>query len=165
MNWQKLIYPFIVGIVIVYLVYYTSNKFGLGKYKSEVKPITIDTVWSKIETLTLTKTFYKTKIVSKIDTVIINNGKVAVAVSDTVASFDSSKIAVRYYFPPVNKFDIYASIKEKTIYKERTVTIKEYEPESFWSRFGTSIQLGVGMGLIRKQADAYLGIGVHYKLN
>ena len=131
-----------------------------------IKSTPIDTVWMKPDTIRNTKTIRVNHIVAKIDTVKIVNDYIAVVYSDTVATQDSSKIWVKYYNSPINQFDISADIHEKVITKEKIITVQLQPPvETFWSRFGISIQTGIGMGWFKKNVDVYTGIGFHYKLN
>lgn len=59
--------------------------------------------------------------------------------------------------------DLYFLIKASTI----NTTIKEtitIQKRTFWQRFGVSVQSGMGMGLITKQWDIYVGVGVHFQI-
>jgi len=59
--------------------------------------------------------------------------------------------------------DLFFLIKASTI----NTTIKEtitVQKKTFWSRFGVSVQTGIGMGLITKQWDFYTGVGVHFEI-
>jgi hypothetical protein len=165
MDWKKFLYPLLVGIVIIILVWYISDKIGKGKYHTEISPILVDTVWTKPDTLWNDKWIKAKQVPAKIDTVWENGKPVEVAVSDTVIEIDSSKIWAVYYGSPHNYFDIYAKIKEKIITQIETITkIIPPEPETFWDRWGISAQAGYGYGVSSKQLEPYIGIGIHYKI-
>lgn len=59
--------------------------------------------------------------------------------------------------------DLYFLIKASTINTtvKETITIQK---RTFWQRFGVSVQSGMGMGLITKQWDMYVGVGVHFQI-
>ena len=59
--------------------------------------------------------------------------------------------------------DLFFLIKSTTINTtvKETITIQK---RTFWQRFGVSAQTGIGMGLLTKQFDVYVGIGVHFEI-
>lgn len=88
------------------------------------------------DTLTVRDTVYKPKQVtveklkSVLDTVYVNNEPVITANADTLLLKDSSRVKVKYYFPPVNKFDIEFLLKEKIVNVITKITeMKEIEIE------------------------------------
>ena len=52
-------------------------------------------------------------------------------------------------------------IKNKITTNTTTITYGK----TFWQRFGISVQSGLGMGLITKQLDIYVGVGIHFEVN
>jgi hypothetical protein len=160
---KSLLYPVIVGLVFISVVWYVSYVIGSKQYKPEI-PKPNDTTFVQTTEIK-TKTIYVTKIKAQIDTIVIDNTEVEVAEADTVLVADSSKIMVRYFGKPFNEFEIKADIKEKIV--TNTLSIKEYipcPPESFWDRFNVSVSLGAGVGLINKQPDFFFGLTLSYKI-
>jgi hypothetical protein len=70
-----------------------------------------------------------------------------------------TKVESRIPLDPLLKFYLEYTVKKTTITKE-----VERE-ETFFSRFGYSLQTGIGYGWFSKKIDTYTGIGFHYKLN
>ena len=173
--------------IIIVLVF---RFFGGVKYKPEIpapidttyvviekeKIIEVDKVSgsiSKIKRLLLAEATEKEKIKliadalkDTIDLLKFNlselgdNDNQYIAWADTTIQQDSSRIRVLYWMPPINKFDIKASIKEKTITRD----IHHYYDESFWDRFGIMIYAGSGYDLIKKDYSLHLGIGIGFKI-
>ena len=83
-----------------------------------------------------------------------------IAWADTTIQQDSSRIRVLYWMPPINQFDIKASIKEKIITRD----IHHYYKEGFWDRIGIMVYAGSGYDLIKKDYSIHLGVGIGYKL-
>jgi len=167
MNNKNLLYPIIIGLVVIGVVWYLSNYFGYNQYKPAIPTVTKDTVWVKADTVWKSKFIKAKQVPARIDTILLATGQpVEVAISDTVVSIDDSKIWARYYGTPYNFFDISADIREKIIEKKIYITEKSVElhKESFWDKFGISLQAGAGYGLINKQPDVYVGAGIHFKL-
>ena len=166
MDNKKLLYPLVVGAVIIIVVWYIAGLLGGSQYKP-VGKTTVDTLWFQQDTVFVDKLIAAKKVPAKIDTVLIDNIPTEVAISDTVVAVDSSRIWARYYGTPYNFFDIYADIKERIITK--TVYIKETTEvplkEGFFSKFGLSLQAGGGYDIISRQPVIYIGAGVHFKLN
>lgn len=153
----------IATILVVSATYYVGYRHGKSivtvKYLEKEKLVHDTTI--------VTNTLFK-RLPARIDTVattdILTDDKpLVVAHSDTVYTKDSSTIKVDYYFPPINKFDIMANIKNKIIYRVETREIEK--PETFWDRFGSSIQIGIGYGWLKKNVDIYSGIGFHFRIN
>lgn len=157
---------YIVGIVIILIIgvtYYAGFKHGSSKV--EVKYLEKEKLVH--DTLITKETFLK-QLPTKLDTVILTDTlykdkPIIVAHSDTLVTVDSSKIKVDYFFPPVNKFNVWADIKQRIIYRVETREIER--PETFWSRFGISVQSGFGYNWLHKDMAFYTGIGIHYKIN
>jgi hypothetical protein len=163
MQTKSLLYPIIVGLCIICVVYYITGALGMRSYKQEI-PKPNDTHYHT-ETVVKVKTVYITKLKATIDTVTIDHFEAEVAEADTVLEADSTRIWVKYYGNPFNEFEISADIKEKII--TNTLQIKEYipcPPESFWDKFNMSLSCGVGYGLINQKPDVFLGITIGYKL-
>ena len=119
---------------------------------------------------TVDKPIYLTKWKAKLDTITVETvihdtlrvEKVVTAKADTLITKDSSSVKIKYYFPPLNYFDVDLKIKEKNT--TIMITKETEKPQSFWDRFGWGIQAGFGTGLINKQFDVYLGVGVHFRV-
>lgn len=161
---KKNIYWLIGGIILTVLVW----NFIIDR-RQEVKVV------SKTDTLTVIKTVNKpievVKWKSKLDTIkipqVVNIHDTVwtsqiVASADTTFKKDSSSVSVKYFFPPLNYFDVKLNLKEKII--TNTITKEVLKPDSFWDRFGYSIQGGFGYGLINKTFDCYIGVGVHFRI-
>lgn len=152
----------LIGIIGVFTVW----TFVIDhKPKSEIKIVT------KVDSVYVDKPIYITKIRAKLDTllvpdIIIKRDTVwksqIVASADTLITRDSSSAKIKYFFPPLNYFDVDLKLREKV----KTITItKEIPTEpSFWDRFGWSIQGGFGYGLINKQFDVYIGLGASFRI-
>ena len=115
---------------------------------------------TKIDTLYLTQIKLVERLKAKLDTIYIDSAPMTVAVADTILKEDSSTIAVKYYFPPLNYFNIAADIKQKTIYKTITndITKIEYVRE----RFGYGVYAGAGYDVVNKDFGVQIGLGVFY---
>ena len=160
--------PWMIGLIVTALIggaFYFGSQYGSNKV--EIKYRDRDKL---IHDTTIVHEFSYKYLPAKLDTLILTDSvykyidkPVIIATSDTVVNIDSSKIAVRYYFPPVNKFNIWASIHEKKVYIPEIHEIEK--PETFWDRFGLSIQTGLGYGWVHKNVDFYTGIGAHFKFN
>lgn len=67
----------------------------------------------------------------------------------------------RIPFDPLLRFRINATLYNTTTTVTNTIT----GGKTFWQRFGISAQTGIGMGLITKQVDLYVGVGFHFEIN
>lgn len=111
------------------------------------KQYSIDTFYTKADTITLRDTVFIPKLLARIDTVYIDSEPVLVANADTTFEQDSSRIEISYYFPPENFFLVKMDIKEKiiektnTILTTQTITVDKpiYEETSFWGLIGLGI--------------------------
>ena len=151
----------IFTISIAYNIYQSFNK-------PKPKIITNTIVKSKIDTVYKTNKIVLIKWKAKIDTVLINNQEVQVASSDTLISKDSNYVKVKYYFPPLNYFNIQFSLHDRYINKTDSIFVNKIDilpaKKTFFGNFHYSLQVGVGVGLISKQFDVYYGIGISYDL-
>jgi hypothetical protein len=126
--------------------------------KSAIKPeqkivYRPDTVLVKADTVYRNKILF-IKQAAKIDTITItrDNGdsmSILKATADTLIIKDSSRIKIKYYFPPANYFMIEIDLKERaiTIFKEIYNTVKTDAPwyDHFW--IGVSAVLVVVSGI------------------
>ena len=176
--------PWMIGLIVTALIggaFYFGSQYGSNKieikyrdrdklvhdssYANEVRLL----LTGKIDSLKAINNFYALKnLTGKIDTfyfhdTIYKNIPLKFASTDTIITKDSSLIKIRYLFPPINKFDVWASIKSKIRYIPEIHEIEK--PETFWDRFGLSIQTGLGYGWVHKNVDFYTGIGAHFKFN
>ena len=104
-----LLIGFILGSVATYFV----------KPKEVIERIdSVMVTTTTIDTLYLTQIKLVERLKAKLDTIYIDSAPMTVAVADTILKEDSSTIAVKYYFPPLNYFNIAADIKQKTIYRQ-----------------------------------------------
>lgn len=88
-----------------------------------------DTVFTKPDTVFVPDTVFIPKLHAILDTVYLEDStKIISASADTTFRKDSSKISVKYFFPPLNYFEIAADLKERIITKVKTITeVKEFE--------------------------------------
>ena len=166
---KSLWYPVVGGVVFLVLVIFFANYFGVHRYKSQV-PKPADTTW-----MVQTKTVVDSALVHKLKAQIYalkNKKPVAIhdtlrlgeelyyAEADTTLKKDSSTINVRYYFPPLNYFDIDAKIHKKETFI--TKTIKEQLPcdRSFFDRFNWVIYAGIGYDPFGKIPNVSIGVGI-----
>jgi hypothetical protein len=138
---MKYLTEILCGLILIASVYVVMNNIGSSKYNGEVVNRSIDTVWAKPDTVLITNTVYIPKLKAVLDTVYIDSVKTVVASADTVIKKDSSKIGVKYFFPPLNYFEVDLDLKEKVITKQVTildsvtVEVKKpfYEDHWFWT--------------------------------
>jgi uncharacterized protein (UPF0333 family) len=157
---------YLIAIIVLAVIagtYYLGYQSGSNKIK--VKYLEKEKL---IHDTTITKETIFRYVNAKIDTVTLRDSiyviqDIEVASSDTLITKDSSLIKIKYYFPPIGKFDVWTSIKSRIIYRPEIIEVEK--PESFGSRFGTSVQTGVGYGWMNKKVDFYTGIGFHFKIN
>ena len=109
----------IIGIIYsVIRLFNPSQKSNPQIVNTEIKRDTV----TIHDTTFVNKPVYMTKWKARIDTVSIDNQNVQVAEADTVLQQDSSRIKVKYYFPPKNFFEFAAELKERIIHDVKTVT-------------------------------------------
>lgn len=77
---------------------------------------------------------------------------------NVIGNIDVTAVS-RIPFDPDLRFLIKASMINTTT--TETITIQK---KTFWQRFGISAQTGIGMGLLTKQFDTYVGIGFHFEI-
>lgn len=151
MKLKDLIYISFIVVVGVF-AYIEFTKEPIVEIK-ETK--TVDTV-RVVDTLYVDKPVQIVKWKAKIDTVYKDNIPQIVASADTLIEKDSAQVKVKYYFPPVNKFDLDINVKERiihivdsvkvTIEKEKIVEPPFYKDNWFYSTVGAVILLILSLG-------------------
>lgn len=150
---MKQIVNYVLAFAILGAIIYLVETF-----KPEPEIITnieVDTLYMKPDTIIHTETKY-ISAEPIIDTVYLKDSlKVQVAKIDTTLQ-DSSRLRISYFMEPINRFDIIADIKEKTIYKDKiitkleTITIKEqtpfYKNTWFYTTLATILLLLASLG-------------------
>lgn len=118
---------------------------------------TVDTV-RVVDTLFVDRKIEVLKWKAKIDTLYRDSSQLPqlVASADTLIQKDSAQIKVKYFFPPVNKFDLDINIKEKivhiidsvkvTIEREKLIEPPFYKNNWFYSTVGALILLVLSLG-------------------
>ena len=152
---KEFLYVLLIGFILgSALTYFVKPNEMIERIDSVVVTTTT------IDTLYLTQIKLVERLKAKLDTIFIDRHPAIVAVADTVLKEDSSTIAVKYYFPPLNYFNIVADIKQKTIYKTITndITKVEYVRE----RFGYGVFTGAGYDVVNKNFGIQIGLGVFY---
>lgn len=137
----------IAGLILAFIFAKVMQSLGSSNHNGEVVNRTIDTVWSKPDTIVQTYTVIITKLQAELDTVFVDSAEVITASADTVINKDSSSLAVKYFFPPLNFFEIDMDLREKVITKEKTildsVTVEVHKPfykdQWFWTTVITGI--------------------------
>lgn len=88
-----------------------------------------DTVYTKPDTVFIQDTIYIPNLSAELDTSYLADSSMIISASaDTTFRKDSSKISVKYFFPPLNYFEIAADIKQKIITQTKTITeVKVFE--------------------------------------
>lgn len=143
MNWNDILPIAFILILILLLLLITNSIIQSCNQSSNHSIIqSIDTVYSKPDTVFLPDTVIIPELHAVLDTVYLEDStEVISAAADTTLIKDSSRISVKYFFPPLNFFDIQLDIRERTITKVKTITeYKEvsrpepfYKDEWFWS--------------------------------
>lgn len=135
----------ILIIILLYIANSVTQSCSQNQSGSVIISQTIDTVYTKPDTTIITRVDTVHKLIADLDTVYIDSTEVITAAADTTFVEDSSSVSVKYYFPPLNYFDINLDIKSKVIEKTKTITeVKEIErPNPFYSDhwFWTTIGL------------------------
>ena len=90
-------------------------------------------------------------------------GEYVAEVDTTIKDVGTVSVVVKSRIPldPDLRFILRASLVNKIITNTTTIT----NVKTFWQRFGISAQTGIGMGLITKQVDIYVGVGFHFDIN
>lgn len=122
----------IILILLIILLLISNSIIQSCNQSQSSNPLihhSIDTVYSKPDTVLIRDTITINRLIAQLDTVYIDDTtKVISASADTTFQKDSSKISVKYFFPPLNYFDIALDLKEKIITKTKTITeVKEFE--------------------------------------
>jgi len=147
-----------------YLLYITIfililfNVFNWGK--NSVKPSIIE----KVDTITITDTItiynpdkdtvYLTKYVK--DTLYLSDStkaEVNIPISTTIYKDSTYEAQISGFKAELDYIKVFP--KETTIYKEKTLEIKEKQPI-----IEHGVQLGIGYGLTNNKPDIYVGYGV-----
>lgn len=122
---MKAIIKYVGYIVIAIILFLIGWNFVAPVFNNtvtkEVVKHTVDTVWTKPDTVIQIEQQTITKWKAAIDTVYIDSTAVLVAKADTTISNDSLSFSVKYFFPPLNYFDVNYDLKLTTI--TDTVTI------------------------------------------
>ena len=172
---KSLLYPAISGIVLVIIVMFLANYFGVHRYKNEI-PKPADTTWSISETVKVDSTLIQ-KLKAQIytlknqkpviirDTVLLGKEQYY-AEADTTYKEDSSSIKVRYYFPPLNYFDIAPKIHTKQTTITKTITVNLPCESSFWDKFSWGVNADiVSYNAFTKEVQfGNIGVGIHFDL-
>lgn len=135
-------------------------------YKNKINRLMADGKW-KMENVESKDSSIVTEYVyvSKMDTIFVAHDE-----NDQVT--DSLHITSTFFSPYIlsNNSLHWLQIKHKsfnkTIEKERTITTTELieKEKTFWDRFHVGPNVSVGIGLINKQFDFYVGIGINYEM-
>lgn len=143
MTWKDILpLAFILTLIIILLLISNSIFKSCNQSSNHSIIHSIDTVFSQPDTVFQSDTVFIPKLKAVLDTVYMaDSTSVPVASADTTFQKDSSRISVKYFFPPLNFFDIQLDIRERTISKVKTITeYKEvsrpepfYRDEWFWS--------------------------------
>lgn len=159
------IVSWILNILLISAVILLVIKLQIPTYKPEVPIFVDESVYKEV-----IKTV-KEKVPAIHDTTFVDGNPAVFAYSDTTyKDKEGNKIAVQYFYPPYDFFNIDAKIavkeKETVKWRERTVEVQVPYKESIsgWARIRPSIQLGGGAIYTDKQLKLgwYLGAGVSY---
>jgi len=159
MKLKDFVFVLIIGILGGLLIYKFLQKPKQIEKIVEIKTIKTDTIYLPV---------IKQRIVTKakIDTIRISeipqyedyftgfeDQEIKRATADTTYSDSSLSLRIRYYYEPVNLFDINYQLKQKEIIK--TIT---KEPNLF-------LGIGAGIGFDDKgKINPNISIGVYYKI-
>lgn len=159
---MKTIRTIILILAIIIATIFITRKFFPDRYET----VSIDTVALppiiKIDTVDR----IITKWYAKLDTVIlIDSIEQIIASADTTIQNDSTYLAVKYFYPPLNYFNIDLRTQKKTIYQDRYITKEVVKEEGFFDKFGYGLQAGFGYDVANKQECIYIGLGIFYKFN
>lgn len=140
-------------LIVVYLLVF--NKPEREIVVSET--VRVDTVFSyfyETDTVFVDKIKYqdRIKLVKEIDTIYLG---------DTVYHFQESNYDLKLSASKLNWYDLSIHARDTlTLYKNIQVPVKVKE-----SRFQVGVLAGFGVGLINKQPDIFVGLGVSCRLN
>ncbi|WKZ71118.1 MAG: hypothetical protein QY331_07620 [Melioribacteraceae bacterium] len=134
MNWKNILpIAFILILIIILLLISNSIIQSCNESSSQYSNIpsfhhSADTIYAKPDTILLFDTVKVNQLSAQLDTVYIDSTRIISAAADTTFQKDSSRISVKYFFPPLNYFEIAADLKERIITKVKTITeVKEFE--------------------------------------
>lgn len=132
----------------------------------------------KIDTVTVTDTFWKDTVVTekefvpkiivkkKVDTLYLENGDTLNLVTES-KEFEKSIISdkdtcdLQIYTTGINTSLDSLKMRLKTHSVTNIVEITKYveKKKTFWERFHLGIQGGLGYGIVKKNVDIYVGVG------
>lgn len=150
---MKYLLYIIIGIILLFNVY----KFGQNSIKPSIIE-KVDTI-TRIDTIVAYKPIHDTIYLTEyiIDTLYAtDSSKVEVNIPIETKIYKDSTYECKISGYKANLDEIKVFPKEVTIYKEKTLEIKN-KPHFQWG-----IQGGVGYGMINKKPDVYIGIGLSY---
>lgn len=160
-----LILGFLTCVVLTFLVWHNYEPREINKIDTIWQTKT-DTFW-KDTTIWRYKPVEKEKIVLKIDT-FYKNGKDTILVTenkvyqDTLCANNDSIILQSYISGINSNLDsIRADWRKSETVITNTVTVTKYIKEK--KHFHIAPNASFGYGIINKQADLYIGIGVSYE--
>lgn len=159
---------------LLFLIAYTIALYFYSSYKiSQIEPIEIE----KVDTITVRDTayistrdtFYLTKQIPELievikrdiitkDTILITEQK---TYQDTLCTKDNDSILVASTIQGINAqlLSTTVELKKQNQIITNTITIEKYiKPK----KIRITPQLGIGYGLLNKNTDIYLGIGLSY---
>jgi len=148
----------ITVLIVIGAVAYLYNDIQFWLKPEVITETKIDTVFvSRVDTVfEVNSTIKKIRVVDTLTITDTIYKDVDVAVSDTVFIQDSSMVQVRYFFPPLDYFEINANIRERVITKEITKRI--------CPKISYGIQAGAGVDIVSGVPGIYLGFGLQYNL-
>lgn len=149
---MKGIIKYIVLFILLFIILYQHNN---PRIKETIK---VDTI-TITDTITIYNpdkdTVYLTKYVK--DTLYLSDStkaEVNIPISTTIYKDSTYEAQISGFKAELDYIKVFP--KETTIYKEKTLEIKN-KPHFQWG-----IQGGVGYGMINKKPDVYIGIGLSY---
>ena len=146
-------------IVIFISIVILFNVYNLGKKSVKISEVVKTDTITKVDTVIVEKpipdTIYLTKIVT--DTVYSTDSvKVEVQLPiETKTYTDDSTYNVQISGYKANLDYVKVFPTQTTIYKEKTLEIKEKQP-----LIKHGVQVGVGYGMINNKPDFYIGYGI-----
>lgn len=147
----------IVSCLLVHQILITTNEPFLPIIKTDSVVIT-DTVYIEIPVEKI-----KYKEITKVDTLYLTTPQdtTLLPIEEKHYQDSISDIYISGYQPNIDS--IYYHIPRQTIYVDRTIEIEK--PKSFWQdRFIFTVGVYGGYGLIHKQPDIFVGVGVGVRL-
>ena len=147
---------YIIYVIIFLIILF--NVYSLGKKSVEPTIIEkVDTI-KRTDTITIYKpipdTVYLTKIVK--DTLYSTDSiktEVNIPISTTIYKYSTYEASVSGFKANLDYVKVFPT--QTTIYKEKTLEIKEKQP-----LIKHGVQVGVGYGMINNKPDFYIGYGI-----